>query len=141
NLLLSQPDRLKNLLLAADHPIQFVFAGKAHPADEPDKEMIQAIQAFASDPEVRHRFVFLDDYDISVARALIQGSDIWLNTPRRPLEASGTSGMKAAMNGGLNCSILDGWWDEWFDGSNGWAIASGGGGEDPSAGEENERKS
>ncbi len=124
NLLLSQPDRLKHLLLASDHPIQFVFAGKAHPADEPGKEMIQAIQAFASDPEVRHRFVFLDDYDISVARALIQGSDIWLNTPRRPLEASGTSGMKAAMNGGLNCSILDGWWDEWFDGSNGWAISS-----------------
>ena len=124
NLLLSQPDRLKRLLLASDHPIQFVFAGKAHPADEPGKEMIQAIQAFASDLEVRHRFVFLDDYDISVARALIQGSDIWLNTPRRPLEASGTSGMKAAMNGGLNCSILDGWWDEWFDGSNGWAISS-----------------
>ena len=124
NLLLSQPDRLKHLLLAADHPMQFVFAGKAHPADEPGKELIQAIQAFASEPEVRHRFVFLDDYDISVARALIQGSDVWLNTPRRPLEACGTSGMKAALNGGLNCSILDGWWDEWFDGSNGWAISS-----------------
>jgi starch phosphorylase len=123
-LLLSQPDRLKRLLLAADRPVQFVFAGKAHPADDEGKAMIQEIQSFAAELQVRHRFVFLDDYDISVARALIQGCDVWLNTPRRPLEASGTSGMKAALNGGLNVSILDGWWDEWFDGMNGWAVSS-----------------
>jgi starch phosphorylase len=123
-LLLSQPDRLKRLLLAPDRPVQFVFAGKAHPADEAGKAMIQQIQNFASELGIRHRFVFIDDYDISVARALIQGCDVWLNTPRRPFEASGTSGMKAALNGGLNLSILDGWWDEWFDGTNGWAVSS-----------------
>ncbi len=124
NLLLSQPERLQRMLLSADRPVQFVFAGKAHPADEPGKAMIQQIQNYAAELAVRHRFVFLDDYDIAVARALIQGCDVWLNTPRRPLEASGTSGMKAALNGGLNCSILDGWWDEWFDGTNGWAVSS-----------------
>ena len=104
--------------------MQLVFAGKAHPADEQGKEMIRQIVAFSSDPEIRHRFVFVDDYDIAVARALYQGSDVWLNNPRRPQEACGTSGMKAALNGGLNLSILDGWWDEMFDGENGWAISS-----------------
>ncbi len=123
-LLLSQPDRLKRLLLSADHPVQFLFAGKAHPADDQGKKFIQDIQAFAQEVPVRHRFVFLEDYDISVARALYQGCDVWLNNPRRPLEACGTSGMKSALNGGLNCSILDGWWDECFDGTNGWAISS-----------------
>lgn len=123
-LLLSQPERLRALLLSHDRPVQFVFAGKAHPADDQGKEMIRQIVAFAADPAVRHRFVFVDDYDISVARALVQGADVWLNTPRRPQEACGTSGMKAALNGGLNCSILDGWWDECFDGDNGWAISS-----------------
>jgi starch phosphorylase len=123
-LLLSQPDRLKALLLSPDRPIQLVFAGKAHPADEGGKEMIRQIVAFSSDPEVRHRFVFVDDYDIAVARALYQGADVWLNNPRRPQEACGTSGMKAALNGGLNLSILDGWWHEMFDGENGWAISS-----------------
>jgi starch phosphorylase len=123
-LLLSQPDRLRALLFHPDRPVQFVFAGKAHPADQPGKEMIQRIQQFAAQHEVRHRFVFLDDYDMAVARALYQGSDVWLNTPRRPQEACGTSGMKAALNGSLNCSILDGWWDECFDGQNGWAITS-----------------
>ena len=108
-----------------DRPVQFVFAGKAHPADEPGKAMIQQHPAASpSDPSVRHRFVFLDDYDIAVARALYQGADVWLNNPRRPQEACGTSGMKAALNGALNCSILDGWWDECFDGTNGWAITS-----------------
>ena len=92
--------------------MQFVFAGKAHPADDSGKEMIRQIGAFAADPEVRHRFVFVDDYDIAVARTLLQGADVWLNNPRRPQEACGTSGMKAALNGGLNLSILDGWWDE-----------------------------
>jgi glycogen phosphorylase len=123
-LLLSQPDRLKALLLSPDRPIQLVFAGKAHPADEAGKEMIRQIVAFSSDPEIRHRFVFVDDYDIAVARALYQGADVWLNNPRRPQEACGTSGMKTALNGGLNLSILDGWWHEMFDGENGWAISS-----------------
>ena len=123
-MLLSQPDRLRDLLLSPDRPVQFVFAGKAHPADNEGKEMIRRIEAFTSDPEIGHRFVFVDDYDIAVARALYQGADVWMNTPRRPQEACGTSGMKAALNGGLNCSILDGWWDEWFDGENGWAISS-----------------
>jgi starch phosphorylase len=124
SLLLSQPDRLKALLLSPDRPIQLVFAGKAHPADEGGKEMIRQIVAFSSNPEVRHRFVFVDDYDIAVARALYQGADVWLNNPRRPQEACGTSGMKAALNGGLNLSILDGWWHEMFNGENGWAISS-----------------
>jgi starch phosphorylase len=123
-LLLSQPERLAALLLDADRPLQFVFAGKAHPADENGKAMIQAIVRFAADLGIRHRFVFLEDYDIAVARALYQGADVWLNNPRRPQEACGTSGMKAALNGALNCSILDGWWDECFDGDNGWAITS-----------------
>ena len=129
-LLLSQPDRLRRLLLSPERPVQLVFAGKAHPADEAGKEMIRQIVAFASDPEVRHRMVFLDDYDIALARVLYQGADVWLNNPRRPLEACGTSGMKAALNGALNLSILDGWWDEWFDGENGWAISSAEGVED-----------
>ncbi|MEZ5234619.1 MAG: alpha-glucan family phosphorylase [Acidimicrobiales bacterium] len=123
-LLLSQPERLKALLLSQDRPVQFVFAGKAHPADDGGKELIRQIVTFSHDLGVRHRFAFLDDYDISVARMLYQGADVWLNTPRRPLEACGTSGEKAALNGALNCSILDGWWDEMFTGDNGWAITS-----------------
>jgi starch phosphorylase len=123
-LLLSQPERLIRLVLAGDRPVQFVFAGKAHPADETGKEMIRRIVAFAADLGIRHRFVFLEDYDISVARGLCQGADVWLNTPRRPQEACGTSGMKAALNGALNASILDGWWDELFNGENGWAVSS-----------------
>jgi starch phosphorylase len=104
--------------------VQLVFAGKSHPADDSGKELIRQVSAFAADPEIRHRFVFVDDYDIAVARALVQGADVWLNNPRRPQEACGTSGMKAALNGGLNLSILDGWWDECFDHDNGWAISS-----------------
>jgi len=123
-LLLSQPDRLKALLLSTDRAVQIVFAGKAHPADDVGKEMIRQIVQFARDPEVRHRIAFVEDYDIAVARTLLQGSDVWLNTPRRPLEACGTSGEKAALNGALNCSIKDGWWDEMFDRENGWAISS-----------------
>ncbi|HEU5002651.1 MAG TPA: alpha-glucan family phosphorylase [Actinomycetota bacterium] len=123
-LLLSQPERLKALLNHPDRPVQILFAGKAHPADEPGKQMIRAIFNFAQDPEVRRRIAFLEDYDISMAKVLCQGVDLWLNTPRRPLEASGTSGEKAALNGVLNCSILDGWWDEMYDGTNGWAILS-----------------
>jgi starch phosphorylase len=116
-LLLSQPERLKALVLAGDRPVQFVFAGKAHPADETGKEMIRRIVHFCADFGIRHRFVFLED-------SLYQGADVWLNNPRRPLEACGTSGMKAALNGALNCSILDGWWDESFNGDNGRAISS-----------------
>ena len=123
-LLLSDQARLCDLLLDRDRPVQFVFAGKAHPADTPGKELIQQIEQFARSAEVRHRFVFLADYDISIARTMYHGCDVWLNTPRRPLEACGTSGMKAALNGALNCSILDGWWDECYDGTNGWAIES-----------------
>jgi glycogen phosphorylase len=124
NLLLTQRERLVSLLLSADRPVQFVFAGKAHPADDNGKEMIRSIVQFSRDPEVRHRFVFLEDYDIALARALLTGADVWLNNPRRPQEACGTSGMKAALNGALHCSILDGWWDELYDGTNGWAISS-----------------
>jgi starch phosphorylase len=124
NLLLSQPERLRSLLLSDERPVQFVFAGKAHPADEAGKEMIRQIVAAAGELEVRHRFVFIDDYDIAVARVFYHGCDVWLNNPRRPQEACGTSGMKAALNGALNLSILDGWWDEMFDGDNGWAIRS-----------------
>ncbi|MDO8363771.1 MAG: alpha-glucan family phosphorylase [Actinomycetota bacterium] len=123
-LLLSQPDRLRKLLLSADRPVQFVFAGKAHPADQPGKDMIRDIELFARQLDVGHRFVFVPDYDMAVARVMYHGCDVWLNNPRRPLEACGTSGMKAALNGALNCSILDGWWDECFDGENGWAINS-----------------
>ena len=123
-LLLEQLDRLRALLLDADRPVQFVFAGKAHPADEPGKAMIREIDRLTRDADVGHRFVFIPDYDIGIARTMYHGCDVWLNTPRRPMEACGTSGMKAALNGGLNCSIRDGWWDEMSDGSNGFDIAS-----------------
>jgi starch phosphorylase len=123
-LLLSQPDRLRKMLLSTDRPVQFVFAGKAHPQDQPGKDMIRDIELFARQLDVNHRFVFLPDYDMAIARMMYHGVDVWLNNPRRPLEACGTSGMKAALNGALNCSILDGWWDECYDGSNGWAINS-----------------
>lgn len=127
-LMLRDPDRLKSLLLDPDRPVQLVIAGKAHPADEGGKALIQEIVRFSDDPEVRHRIVFLPDYDIAMARYLYAGCDVWLNNPLRPLEACGTSGMKSALNGGLNLSIRDGWWDEMYDGHNGWAIPTAGGG-------------
>ncbi len=130
-LMLRDPARLKSLLLHPERPIQLVIAGKSHPADEGGKRLIQEIVRFADDPEVRHRIVFLPNYDIKMALPLYPGCDVWLNNPLRPYEACGTSGMKAALNGGLNLSILDGWWDEWFDGNNGWAIPSADGVEDP----------
>ena len=111
--------------------MQLVIAGKSHPADDGGKKLIQQLVQFADDPEVRHRIVFLPDYDIGMARLLYPGCDVWLNNPLRPLEACGTSGMKAALNGGLNLSILDGWWDEWYDGENGWAIPTADGVDDP----------
>jgi starch phosphorylase len=123
-LMLRDPARLKALLLHPERPIQLVIAGKSHPADDGGKKLIQEIVRFADDPEVRHRIVFLPNYDIGMALPLYPGCDVWLNNPLRPYEACGTSGMKAALNGGLNLSILDGWWDEWYDGNNGWAIPS-----------------
>ncbi|MBT8162229.1 alpha-glucan family phosphorylase [Arthrobacter sp. GN70] len=121
-LMLRDPARLKALLLDPQHPIQLVIAGKSHPADDAGKKMIQDLVKFTDDPEVRHRIVFLPNYDIAMARTLFPGCDVWLNNPLRPLEACGTSGMKAAINGSLNLSVLDGWWDEMYDGENGWAI-------------------
>jgi starch phosphorylase len=121
-LMLRDSARLKSLLLDPHRPVQIVIAGKSHPADDGGKQLIAQMVAFADDPAVRHRIVFLPDYDIGMANYLYWGSDVWLNNPLRPLEACGTSGMKAALNGGLNLSIRDGWWDEWYDGENGWAI-------------------
>jgi glycogen phosphorylase len=121
-LMLNDPQRLSGLLLDADRPIQIVIAGKAHPADEGGKRLIQQMVRFADSELVRRRIVFLPDYDMALARFLVQGCDVWLNNPLRPLEACGTSGMKVALNGGLNLSVRDGWWDEWYDGGNGWEI-------------------
>jgi len=117
-------ERLLALLHHTDKPVQIIFAGKAHPADEPAKRLIQDIYRFIKKAECGGRLVFLADYDQNIARHLIQGVDVWLNTPRRPYEASGTSGQKAALNGVLNMSILDGWWPEGYNGANGWAIGS-----------------
>jgi glycogen phosphorylase len=125
DLLLADPDRLVKLLADSERPIQLIFAGKAHPHDLAGKEIIKKLVHFASDPRVSSRIVFLEDYDMTMSRYLTSGSDLWLNTPRRPLEASGTSGMKAAMNGTLNVSILDGWWDEAYSTPIGWAIGRG----------------
>jgi starch phosphorylase len=121
-LMLRDPDRLRSLLLHADRPVQLVVAGMSHPDDEGGKALIKQIVRFSDDPAVRHRIVFLPGYDMPMARYLYWGCDVWLNNPTRPLEACGTSGMKSALNGGLNLSILDGWWDEHHDDGNGWAI-------------------
>jgi len=131
-LMLRDRDRLMNLLLHPERPVQFVIAGKAHPADDGGKRLIQELVRFADDPRVRHRIVFLPDYGMAMAQKLYPGCDIWLNNPLRPLEACGTSGMKAALNGCLNLSVLDGWWDEWFQPDFGWAIPTAdGAGTDP----------
>jgi starch phosphorylase len=124
-LLLTDPDRLAALVNDAQRPVQFVFAGKAHPKDEPGKRYIQQIANLRKDPRFGHRIVYIEDYDMNVCRHMVQGVDVWLNNPRRPLEASGTSGQKVVLNGGLNLSILDGWWAEAYDGSNGFAIGHG----------------
>ncbi|AVH56392.1 MULTISPECIES: glycosyltransferase family 1 protein [Streptomyces] len=121
-LMLRDRDRLMDLLLHPERPIQIVLAGKAHPADDGGKRLVQELVRFADDPRVRHRIVFLPDYGMAMAQKLYPGCDIWLNNPLRPLEACGTSGMKAALNGCLNLSVLDGWWDEWFQPDFGWAI-------------------
>ncbi len=124
-LLFRDLDRLARIVNHPECPVQFIFAGKAHPKDLPGKAMIREIIRIAERPEFRRRVAFLEDYDIQLARTMVRGADVWLNTPRRPLEASGTSGMKVAVNGGLHLSVLDGWWCEAYDGDNGWAIGNG----------------
>jgi glycogen phosphorylase len=130
-LMLRDIDRLTRILLDPDRPVQMVIAGKSHPADDGGKALVQQMVKFSDDPLVRHRIAFLPDYEIGMARHLYHGCDVWLNNPLRPLEACGTSGMKSALNGGLNLSIRDGWWDEMFDGANGWAIPTAPDGVDP----------
>ncbi|HZK06462.1 MAG TPA: alpha-glucan family phosphorylase [Actinomycetaceae bacterium] len=130
-LMLTDPERLTKLLTDPERPIQIVVAGKSHPADEMGVSLIQRLVQFADNPKVRDRIVFLPNYDIGMAQTLMPGCDVWLNNPLRPLEASGTSGMKCALNGALNLSIMDGWWDEMYDGQNGWAIPTADGVDDP----------
>jgi starch phosphorylase len=125
NLLFRDPERLKAILHHPERPVQFVFAGKAHPRDDGGKQLIQQIVHYIRNEGARARMVFLEDYDMNIARHLVQGVDVWLNNPRRPMEASGTSGMKVVANGGLNCSILDGWWAEGYAKGVGWAIGDG----------------
>ena len=125
NLILTDIERLASMLNDPNRPVQFVFAGKAHPLDEPGKRVLQQIAELMRDPKFRDKFVFVEDYDINVGRRFVQGVDVWLNNPRRPLEASGTSGQKVVLNGGLNLSILDGWWAEAYDGMNGFSIGTG----------------
>jgi len=122
SLILRDVERLLKIINRPNMPVQIIFAGKAHPADEPGKQLIQQIYRAVKKAETSGRLVFLEDYDMNIARYLVQGVDVWLNTPRRPMEASGTSGMKAALNGVLNFSALDGWWREAYNGKNGWAI-------------------
>jgi starch phosphorylase len=125
NLILADMERLASMVNDPNRPVQFVFAGKAHPMDDPGKRVLQQIAELTRDPKVGERFVFVEDYDINVGRFFVQGVDVWLNNPRRPLEASGTSGQKVVLNGGLNLSILDGWWAEAYDSLNGFAIGTG----------------
>jgi starch phosphorylase len=124
SLLLNDPERLLKIINNVDRPVQFVFAGKAHPQDQGAKLILQQMAQWKYDPRVQARAVFLQDYDQEIARQLVQSVDVWLNVPRRPLEASGTSGEKVAINGGLNFSVLDGWWLEGYDGTNGFAIGA-----------------
>jgi starch phosphorylase len=124
DLVLSDFDRLLKIINKPNMPVQIIFAGKAHPADEPGKLLIQKVYRKVKLAENGGKLVFLENYDMNLARYLIQGVDVWLNTPRRPNEASGTSGQKAALNGVLNFSVLDGWWREGFNGKNGWAIGN-----------------
>ena len=123
-LLFSDPERLLRIITNREHPVQFVFAGKAHPADEEGKKIIQEVYQYSRDPQFEGRIIFVEDYDINIGRRLYQGCDVWLNNPLRPYEASGTSGMKLPLNGGINLSVLDGWWLESFNGKNGWAIGA-----------------
>jgi glycogen phosphorylase len=122
SLVMSNVERLLDLINRPNMPVQIIFAGKAHPADEPGKQLIQKVYRTVKKAETGGRLVFLEDYDMNLARYLVQGVDVWMNTPRRPYEASGTSGMKAAINGVLNFSVLDGWWREAYNERNGWSI-------------------
>ena len=124
-LVMQDLEQLSRIINDPERPVQFVFAGKAHPADEPGKRLIKEVSQLRNDPRFANKVVFLEDYDINVARHMVQGVDVWLNNPRRPLEASGTSGQKAVLNGALNLSVLDGWWAEAYDGTNGFAIGNG----------------
>lgn len=125
DLIFADLERLERIVNNRDKPVQIIFAGKAHPRDNIGKELIKRIVQWTREPRFRDRILFVEDYDINVAHYLVQGVDVWINNPRRPLEASGTSGMKVAVNGGINVSVLDGWWDEAYDGRNGWAIGAG----------------
>ncbi|MEW6732434.1 MAG: alpha-glucan family phosphorylase, partial [Acidobacteriota bacterium] len=125
NLLISDPECLFKLLNETARPVQIIYSGKAHPKDTDGKRIIQEVMEIARDPRAQGRIVFLENYDLNVARHIVQGVDVWLNNPRRPLEACGTSGQKALFNGVLNASILDGWWAEAYDGENGFAIGHG----------------
>jgi glycogen phosphorylase len=124
-LVLSDAQRLERLMHSSERPLVIVFAGKAHPRDEPGKQLVQRIVQASRDDRFRGRLIFLENYDFEIARLLVQGSDVWMNTPRRPQEASGTSGMKATLNGALHLSELDGWWDEAFAPNVGWALGTG----------------
>ena len=124
-LVLTDPERLMRLMDGANRPLVIVFAGKAHPRDDPGKLLVQRIVQASRDHRFRGRLVFLENYDVEIARLLVQGSDVWMNTPRRPQEASGTSGMKATLNGALHLSELDGWWDEAYAPGLGWALGEG----------------
>ena len=123
DMLLADPDRMLELLRAGDRPVQLLVAGKAHPKDEDGKRLVTRLFEYRYHPEFARHLVFLDDYDVALAAVLVRGCDMWVNLPRPPLEASGTSGMKNAVNGGLQLSVLDGWWPEAYDGANGWAIS------------------
>jgi starch phosphorylase len=125
NLILGDTQRLIKLVTDSTRPVQLVFAGKAHPADRPGQELLRRVHEATLMPELRGRVMLIEDYDINVGRHLVQGVDVWLNNPRRPQEASGTSGQKVLLNGGLNFSVLDGWWAEAYDGLNGFAIGKG----------------
>lgn len=124
SLIFSDPERLQRIVTNKERPVQFIFAGKAHPADEEGKKIIQEVYHYSRDPRFENRIVFVEDYDINIGRRLYQGCDLWLNNPLRPYEASGTSGMKLPLNGGINVSVLDGWWLESYNGKNGWAIGN-----------------
>jgi starch phosphorylase len=123
DLLLRDPERMLALLGAGDRPVQLLVAGKAHPKDDGGKRLVTRLFEYRYHPQFAGRVVFLDDYDVALAAMLVRGCDVWVNLPRPPLEASGTSGMKNAVNGGLNLSVLDGWWPEAYDGTNGWSIS------------------
>jgi starch phosphorylase len=127
DLIFSDPERLRRIVTHPKRPVQIIFSGKAHPADTPGKQVLQKVYQYTRDPRFEGRIAFLDDYDTHIARVLVQGVDLWMNLPRAPMEASGTSGMKAALNGVPQFGTADGWWEEGYDGTNGWAVAARGG--------------